>query len=152
MRIIYNIELYFSWLECHPDKMKVVGSSPISSTIFIEVWPNWLRFLFWEQEIVGSSPVTSTILPLWRNRQTRLIQNQVFNGVRVRIPLEVHNVYNCRCSTMVSALVFQTRDASSILVICSIYNCSDGVVGGARRLAKAKAFASSILVHCSTIF
>lgn len=61
MRIIYNIELYFSWLECHPDKMKVVGSSPISSTIFIEVWPNWLRFLFWEQEIVGSSPVTSTI-------------------------------------------------------------------------------------------
>ena len=62
------IELYFSWLECHPDKMKVVGSSPISSTIFIEVWPNWLRFLFWEQEIVGSSPVTSTILPLWRNR------------------------------------------------------------------------------------
>lgn len=50
---------------------------------------------------------------------------------------------------MVSALVFQTRDASSILVTCSIYNCSDGVAGGARRLAKAKAFASSILVHCS---
>ena len=53
---------------------------------------------------------------------------------------------------MVSALVFQTKDASSILVICSIYNCSDGVVGGARRLAKAKAFASSILVHCSKIY
>ena len=61
-------------------------------------------------------------------------------------------IYNCRCSTMVSALVFQTKDASSILVICSIYNCSDGVAGGARRLAKAKAFASSILVHCSNIF
>ena len=59
------------------------------------------------------------------------------------------SIYNCRCSTMVSALVFQTRDASSILVTCSIYNCSDGVAGGARRLAKAKAFASSILVHCS---
>ena len=29
------IELYFSWLECHPDKMEVVGSSPISSTLGI---------------------------------------------------------------------------------------------------------------------
>ena len=23
---------YFSWLECHPDKMEVVGSSPIETT------------------------------------------------------------------------------------------------------------------------
>lgn len=30
-----NILLYFSWLECHPDKMEVVGSSPTKSTNII---------------------------------------------------------------------------------------------------------------------
>ena len=73
--------------------MKVVGSSPISSTIFIEVWPNGLRFLFWEQEIVGSSPVTSTIYTSMAKQVDALDSKSSLNKVRVRIPLEVHNVY-----------------------------------------------------------
>ena len=57
----------------------------------------------------------------------------------------------CSYSTMASASVFQTEDASSILVSCSILQCSGGVAGGAHCLAKAKAYASSILVHCSNL-
>ena len=28
----FNTGMYFSWSECHPDKMEVVGSSPIIPT------------------------------------------------------------------------------------------------------------------------
>ena len=52
---------------------------------------------------------------------------------------------------MVNISDFQSEDASSILVSCSILQCSGGVAGGAHCLAKAKAYASSILVHCSNL-
>ena len=53
-------------------------------------------------------------------------------------------------STTISASVFKIEDVNSILVSCSILECS-GVAGGAHCLVKAKAYTSSILVHCSNL-
>src|SRR5574344_2333920 len=54
------------WLEHLPYKQRVIGSSPITSTIdrksinwmFSSVW---LEHLPYKQRVIGSSPITSTI-------------------------------------------------------------------------------------------
>lgn len=46
--------MYISWLDCHPDKMEVVGSSPtITTTFFIKGVNGLDRYEFGREQAVG---------------------------------------------------------------------------------------------------
>lgn len=46
--------MYINWLDYHPDKVKVIGSSPIIPTVLVA---QLAEHLFVAQAVMGSNPI-----------------------------------------------------------------------------------------------
>ena len=81
-----------SWLEHLPYKQGVIGSSPISPTIFFAGIAQLVEQLTCNQQVVGSSPISGTIfMEGQRSGQTRQTVN-LFLRVRWFESISLHHV------------------------------------------------------------
>ena len=100
----YEIRVQLSWWQRWSPKPEVGGSNP-STRASMELWCRWL-FARWTEN--PEALVRLKVAP-------QICSYNSFMNCYFKFII-------CSYSTTVSASVFQTEDASSILVSCSIYN------------------------------